>query len=263
MEPKPSYLYLYAGQGANTICVEQTIKSFNTYLGDRYPHLIKIDASHFIYQKVKEAAAIIMPGGSAATMFYPLMEALPSIRNLVLEKKVPYIGFCAGALLANDFDYTLSGRTTRLELELQLSDLDQRCPAYPLNNFPSSATAKGVPVAFGDQLSCHAFWNSGGCFPQKQSIDCDPLATYIEAPKISGNPVVAALGIDHKIAYCHVHPEIRFTEEELNCYNSSLENKEAYLQSQDQQEALFDMICSYVGLQKNEKEQGLHKVSLC
>src|ERR1700733_4554547 len=68
------YAYFFKGRGADSFCVAQTEKSLNYYLGGRSTRVVAIDDPSY-FQKIKDAAALIVPGGSALEMRWAFGDA--------------------------------------------------------------------------------------------------------------------------------------------------------------------------------------------
>jgi glutamine amidotransferase-like uncharacterized protein len=213
------YIYLYAAKGANPLALSQTQKSFSWYLGHRSCQLISLDdPSYFQYpHKITRAAALVFPGGSALEMTCHLgIKGREGVKQLVYQQKASYIGFCAGAYLANNVEYTKDRFSHFLNCHLCLVDTSPLYgPAYPLNELPSVNTAKAVPLTLNDSSDLfYVFWNGGGFYKNLDEYLEKPLANYIDVYNGRGIAVME-FWKEAPIILCNVHPEIRFTQEEI------------------------------------------------
>ncbi len=253
-----NFIYLYASHGANPVAIEQTKKSFNQYLGNRSCRLIPLEDSSYFQNphKIIRPAAIVFPGGRTDLMEWSLSKwGKEGIKLLVNDNKASYIGFCAGAYLANKSIYTTRNNEPIELPSIQMIENDILYgPAYKLNKSPDATTAKIVPIV-RDYLSepYYTFWNAGGyySFSDPYDINTRPLAYYKDITDNHGIAVMAFCE-NTPIILSNIHPEFRFTKEELQNYfpHFTEEDQEKYLASIPQQENLFDDICHSAGIEK-------------
>lgn len=246
------YVYLYAAQGADSVCVKHTQKSFNMYLGSRACRLVTLSDASYI-SKIKDAAAVVVPGGSAATIAQTLAEdgKQKKISEIVNKQNAAYMGFCAGAYLASKTMYNFDGFYKEFDFGLSLNRGPVIYgPAFDLESSPSNNTATAVKVNSRNE-SLYTFWNGGGWQIYDMYDDMrDVAAKYTD--RINSSEYVSAavhkIQSSPNIIFSHVHPEIRLTKEEIERDYPNFKNKEGYLNSIERQEMLFGTICEMAGI---------------
>lgn len=252
-------VYLYTGRGTGEVSKAQAEKSFRHYLGNRSARLIPLNDPSYLQnpQRITDPEAIVFPGGSAVAMSGYLGDmGLQGVKSIVEDKKASYIGFCAGGYLAATTQYTTKMKEkvqviTKLNFKLNLSSYLHCGPAYAMEETPSLKTAITVPI---QQINASApyysepfyvYWNGGGYYNFVNPWQDARLASYATLDLVEGQKtaVVAERYKGTPVVISYVHPEIRLTAEEIERYCPQLNDKDEYLASAPQQEALFSAIC--------------------
>lgn len=253
-----NYIYLYTAGGANPVCVEHTQKSLNEYLGNRYAQLIKIDDPSYFRtpEKLVNAAAVVFPGGSAMSMAGTLGQlGKEGVKRLIKEKGVSYIGFCAGAYLVNDTYYDYKGEKQYFHFTIKAINTMNALygPAYPLDDIPSPATAKIVPIRLpGESELFYCYWNGGGYYESCDHI-CEETMAYYDSNVYEEKIAVMKFYGRSTSIISNIHPEMRLSLEELKQRREiSQEDAKKYLDSLPKQVELFDSIFRSAGIKKSE-----------
>lgn len=230
-------ILLYNGYGAEEFCVNKAKKSLEDYLENRSVKLIQADASYFTENNLKDAQAVIIPGGNAVDMLKAFREeGMKKIGEFVFSGGA-YIGFCAGGYLAGPFFYQ-TPKVSNIGPQLISSILYG--PAIHLDEKElTSKTARAVLVKNQKKEEFFTFWNGGGYYPCANPGL--PIAHY-EGEAYNGVAVLYSCQKKGPVIISNVHPEIQLTESEIDNSYPQI-NKRDFISSIPKQKALFSRIC--------------------
>ncbi len=95
-----SQILLYSGLGASTFCLNAIERQLNELTDNKLYRIRKINDLMDCWNEPSSIKAIVVPGGNAALMYYSMEQNAAMIKTHIEKYKVPYMGICAGAILA-------------------------------------------------------------------------------------------------------------------------------------------------------------------
>src|SRR3990167_3983425 len=176
-------ILVYNGCGANEFCVQKTVDSLRSYLGNRAVKLVSVDSSYFIPKNLKNTQAVVITGGNASIMRNSFKEeGIKHIRDFVVSGG-SYIGFCAGGYLAGPFSFLSQDNDYGAKLissKLDGPAINLKEDAKELN----ATTAKAVLIKdeINKENNYYAFWNGGGYYSWYNPGNQRSIAWYQEKP---------------------------------------------------------------------------------
>jgi glutamine amidotransferase-like uncharacterized protein len=216
-------VYLYAGPGTSSICLDQTEHMLKHFLADRY-HLQRIQPEEVIDGSWQiDAACFVMPGGQDS----PYEEYLNPAGTFKIKSYVnaggSYLGICAGAYFAaKKVEFALgSSIEINQKRSLNLYDGTASGPVLADYDYHSQKGARAAKVRCG-RKSLSLYFNGGGTFLKTEKVPHLKVIGYYILPDKEKLPAIVHIKQDKEcVILSGVHFEFEPSTMDTNDSNLS------------------------------------------
>jgi biotin---protein ligase len=229
---------IFKDKGVNKHSVK-ALKSQLQEILDRSISIQKVDGAYLRTQPWENKTIALFMGGGVCKEWDACLgeEGIQKIRNFVDNGHL-YVGLCAGAYFASRRSlFHLNGQPP-IEKQRPLALFSGKAigPVIPTDNYLSVDAAQAAEVSFviNDKKQKGYLYYQGGCFfePDQSSSDTQIVAQY---ESLSPNRIAAVKCKFGKgsVFLCGLHPEFRWTKEQINTDNDTFSKLAETLSAQE------------------------------